>query len=294
MFVLSFKNGEDDPSMNSFLKCYMPLVETKDFNALIDNKPFFHQAVKNKQEAYEKLIEMSRYDDYTTGNLLDFSYHQNYYKLIGIDLARHTNTSIPQQINFTGKLEKDDGAVMFFIAEKQQKIYSKLSFKFINCFRIIYIMEQQEILNLLNEANDSKFVTRKWNIVIDNSKSNYDATNEITYNTEILKSNLCNYNNGYILVRGDTTVVAAPGIQVAFKNCAPFAKYITKIDERTIDYAEDLDLVMPMYNLIEHSSNYFETTASLWFYSKDEATNFNADIVNDDNSNSSRYKAELL
>ena len=62
---------------------------------------------------------MSTNDDYTTGNLLDFSYHQNYYKLIGIDLPRHTNTSIPQQINFTGKLEKDDGVTMFFIAEKQ-------------------------------------------------------------------------------------------------------------------------------------------------------------------------------
>ena len=64
---------------------------------------------------------MSKNDDYTTGNLLYFSYHQNYYILIGIDLSRQTNTNIPQQINFTGKLEEDDGATMFFIAEKQQK-----------------------------------------------------------------------------------------------------------------------------------------------------------------------------
>ena len=64
---------------------------------------------------------MSRNDNYTTENLLDFSYHQNYYKLISIDLSRQTNTSISQQINFVGKLEKDDGATMFFIAEKQQK-----------------------------------------------------------------------------------------------------------------------------------------------------------------------------
>ena len=64
---------------------------------------------------------MSRYNDYTTGNVLDYLYHQNYYKLIGIDLSRQTNTNIPQQINFTGKLEEDDGAVIFFIAEKQQK-----------------------------------------------------------------------------------------------------------------------------------------------------------------------------
>ena len=64
---------------------------------------------------------MSRNDDYTTGNLLDYFYHQNYYKLIGIDLSRKTNKSIPQQINFVGKLEENGGAVMFFIAEKQQK-----------------------------------------------------------------------------------------------------------------------------------------------------------------------------
>ena len=85
---------------------------------MIGNKPFFDQPVKNKQEAYEKLT----YDDYITGNLLDFSYHQNYYKLIGIDLSRQTNTNISQWINFTEKLEKDVGAAMFFIAEKPQKI----------------------------------------------------------------------------------------------------------------------------------------------------------------------------
>ena len=102
-------------------------------------------------------------------------------------------------------------------------------------------MEHLKILNLLNEANDSKFITRKWNIVNDNSKSNYDPANEITYNTEILKSNLCDYNYAYILVRGDITVVAALATQVAFKNCAPFTKCIKKIDE-TANNAEDLDL----------------------------------------------------
>ena len=99
----------------------MPLVEINEFNALIDNKPFFDQLVKNKQEGYEKLIKMSKNDDYTTGNLLDLSYHENYYKLIGIDLSRQANMNIPQQINFTGKLEEDDGATMFLIPEKQQK-----------------------------------------------------------------------------------------------------------------------------------------------------------------------------
>ena len=64
---------------------------------------------------------MSRNNDYTTVNLLDYLYHQNYYKLTGIHLSRETNTSILQQINFVGKLEEDDGATMLFIAEKQQK-----------------------------------------------------------------------------------------------------------------------------------------------------------------------------
>ena len=61
---------------------------------------------------------MSRNDDYTTGNLLDYSYHQNFYKLTSIDLSRQVNTNIPQQLNFTGKLEEDDDITMFFIAEK--------------------------------------------------------------------------------------------------------------------------------------------------------------------------------
>ena len=121
LFVLSFKNGDDDPTRNSFDEYYMPLLKIKDFNALIDKKPFFDQPVKNKQEAYEKCIEMSRNDDYTTRNLLDFSYHQNYYKIITIDLSRQINMNIPQQINFTAKLEEDDSETMFFIAEKLQK-----------------------------------------------------------------------------------------------------------------------------------------------------------------------------
>ena len=124
-------------------------------------------------------------------------------------------------------------------------------------------MKQQKILNWLNEANDSKLVTRKWNIVNDSSKSNYDATNEITYNTEILESNLRDYNDAYILVRDDVTFIAASATQVAFKNCAPFSKCIPKIDEATIDDAEDLDLVMSMYSAIEHRSNYSKTTGSL-------------------------------
>ena len=149
------------------------------------------------------------------------------------------------------------------------------------------MVEHQKALNLLNEPNDSKFASVKWNIVNDQSNANYDVGNEIIYNTEILKSNFCDYNNAYILVKGNNIVTAAPATQVSFKNCATFTKCITKIDLTTIDDAEDLDLVMSMYNLIEYGSNCFETTGRLWLYS-------NADIENTDEFKSFKYKAKLL
>ena len=122
MFVLSFKNGDDDLLRDSFNKYYRPLAKIKDFEELIDNKQFFQQPVKKKQEGYEKLIEMLRRNNgYATRNILDYLHHQNYYELIGIHLSRQTNTIIPQQINFTGKLEEDDGAAMIFVSEKEQK-----------------------------------------------------------------------------------------------------------------------------------------------------------------------------
>ena len=147
----------------------------------------------------------------------------------------------------------------------------------------------------MNEANDSKFATRKWGIVNDNSKTNYGVKNyEITYDIEVLKPSFYDYNDPYILVRGDISFVGRGITQVAFKNCVLFTKCITKTDGTTIDDAENLDLIMPMYNLIEYSSNYFETTGNLWFYFKDEATNFNANIANNKISKSFKYKAKLL
>ena len=142
----------------------------------------------------------------------------------------------------------------------------------------------------MNEASDSKFVTRKWNTVNDQSNANYDAGNEIIYNTKVLKSNLCDYNDANILVRSNIAFARHQVTKAAFKNCATFIKCITKVDGTTIDDSEDLDLVMPMYNLIEYGSNYSETTGHLWFY---EATNFNADIANN-NCKSFEYKAKLL
>ena len=81
----------------------MTLIEIKDFNPLIDNKRFFDQPVKNKQEASEKLIEMQRNDSFITENLLDYLYHQKYCKFIGTDLSRQTHKNTPQQITFVRK-----------------------------------------------------------------------------------------------------------------------------------------------------------------------------------------------
>ena len=110
---------------------------------------------------------------------------------------------------------------------------------------------QKKKKKLLNFLNDSKFVAITWNIANGQSNANYDVGNKIIYNTEVLKSNLCIKNDGYILVTGDITVTAACATHVSFKNCATFTKCITKIDGTTIDDAKDLDLVMPKYNLIE-------------------------------------------
>ena len=105
------KNGNNGPARTSFDKYYMPLVK----------KTLLDQPVRNKHKAYENVLKMSGNDDHTTGNILDHLHYPKYYKPIGRDLSRQKNRSIPQQIDFVGKLEEDDGATMFFIAEKQQK-----------------------------------------------------------------------------------------------------------------------------------------------------------------------------
>ena len=98
----------------------------------------------------------------------------------------------------------------------------------------------------------------------------------------------------YILAKGDITITAPLAAQVSFKNSAPFTKCITKIDETTIDDVEDLDLVIPIYNLEKYNSNNSETTESLWFYSKDGTTNFSNNIENSDNFKSFKYQVKLL
>ena len=105
---------------------------------------------------------------------------------------------------------------------------------------------------------------RQWSIKYEY----YNVGNEIIYNTEVLKHSLSDYNDAYILVRGNATTEGRCNIvtQVAFKNCASFTKCITNIYGTTIDDAEDLDLVMPIQNQTEYGSNYSESTGNLWFY----------------------------
>ena len=83
-------------------------------------------------------------------------------------------------------------------------------------------------------------MTRKWNIVNDNSKANYDVANEITYNTEVLKSSLCDYNSTYILVRGNIAIKGLQATQAAFQNCTSITKCVTKVDGIIIEGAENL------------------------------------------------------
>ena len=105
-----------------FSKYYIQNVETKDFNVLIDGKAFLEIPLKNKEEAYEAIIEMSKNNNYRTGNLLNYEYFSKYH-LIAIDLRKQIeleNLDLTQQINFTGRLEEDN-ATMFFIIEKKRR-----------------------------------------------------------------------------------------------------------------------------------------------------------------------------
>ena len=127
LFVFSFENKED---RTSFPEYYTPSVEIKDFNVLIRCKSFFDVPIKNKEETYQRIIEMSKNNDYTTDNLLDYEYFSNHYKLIAINLSKQIeleNPDLKQQINLISKLEENNGATMFFIIEKSEETTFELS-----------------------------------------------------------------------------------------------------------------------------------------------------------------------
>ena len=167
-------------------------------------------------------------------------------------------------------------------------------------------MENQNIINLLDKIDtDSKhFATKKWYKISDENNTNYgvnkntgaDNPDTIKYDTRVLKPNLCDYADTYILVdgtiRADNVVNAT---RLALKNCAPFIECNLEINDEHVDTAENLDIVMPMYNLIEYSDNYQDSSATLYQYKRDEPPE--DDAVADltaDNSDSFKYKIELL
>ena len=177
-------------------------------------------------------------------------------------------------------------------------------------------MEYQKITNLLDETLDEvpRFITKKWVEVHDQSGSaddRYKPNKQIRFKTSMLRSDLCDYSDAYIVVKGDITLTKTNGRGIidirnrflAFKNNAPFTNCISKINNVLIDNAEDLDIVMPMYNLLEYSKNYRKTTGSFWNYYRDEPNNpplndddpptinYNADPIT--NSESFKYKSSI-
>ena len=170
-------------------------------------------------------------------------------------------------------------------------------------------MEYQKITNLLGTTLDKvpRFIIKKWVEVHDQSGSaddRYKPTKQIRFKTSMLRSDLCDYSDAYIVVKGDITLTKTNGRGIidirnrflAFKNNAPFTNCISKINNVLIDNAEDLDVGMPIYNLIEYNKNYIKTTGSVRNYYRDEpnnppAANYNADPIT--NSASFKYNTSI-
>ena len=162
-------------------------------------------------------------------------------------------------------------------------------------------MEYQKIANLIDDTSNqlSKFRTRNWVEINDESRGAYNAASQIKFKTTMLKSSLCDYSAAYILVKGTITIngrgadAAARQADernkvVSFKNCAPFINCISEINNTQIGNAKDIDIVMPMYNLIEYSDNYAKTSGSLWQYFRDAP-----DDNNREDSESFRSKIKI-
>ena len=131
LFVLAYQTADDRQYFSQF---YLPKVMVKDFNVIIDKLAFFDLPIKTEEEAYEKIIDISRNNEYTTSNLLDYDYFKKYYKLIAIDLSKQQvlqeNEDLIQQINFIGRLE--EAANVFIIIEKKENTILEFSQNFAN------------------------------------------------------------------------------------------------------------------------------------------------------------------
>ena len=158
-------------------------------------------------------------------------------------------------------------------------------------------MKYQKIINLLGNTPNQppKFRTKNRVEINDESRGTYNVNSWIKFKTTMLKSSLCDYSSAYILAKGtikvDDTSAAGTNAtntnkKVIFKSCAPFTNCISEMNNTQIDNAKDIDIVMPMYNLIEYSDNYSKTSGSLWQYCKDIlAVNNNGNIVDFNGAN---------
>ena len=166
-------------------------------------------------------------------------------------------------------------------------------------------MESQKIKNLLDhkDGDDLKYQTEKWYNINDRNNGQYDEGDgndkPIKIDTEVVKPFLYDYADAYILVTGDIAVVGGDGnTKVAFNNCHPFIKSEINLSDEHVESADNLDLMMNKYNLIEYSDNYSDSTASLYHYKRQEQSydaEKSKDIVDlTDNSSSFKYKSDLL
>ena len=162
-------------------------------------------------------------------------------------------------------------------------------------------MEYQKIANFIDDGasnQPSKFRTRNLIEINHESRGAYNVNSQIKFKTTMLKSSLCDYSDAYILVKGTITINgrgaddAARQVDerdkgVSFKNCAPFINCISELNNTQIDNAKDIDIVMPMYNLIEYSDNYAKTSGSLWQYFRDEP------VADDDIEDSESFESKI-
>ena len=166
-------------------------------------------------------------------------------------------------------------------------------------------MENQKIINLLNKSDTTSrhFATKKWYLINDENNTNYGvnkdtgvgAPDTIKYDTRVLKPNLCDYVEAYILIDGTVRAGNANNnTKLALKNCAPFTKCNLEINDEHVDTAENLDIVMPMYNLIEYSDNYQDSSATFYQYKLDEPQANLANNLATNTSSSFKYKVDLL
>ena len=136
LFVLAYPTANNN-NRQSFSRFYLPSAMVKDYNVIINKFPFFDLPIKTEEEAYEKIIDISRNNEYTTGNLLDYDYFKKHYKLIAIDLSKQQalqeNKDLIQQINFIGRLENDDAPTnIFIIIKKKENTILEFSQNFAN------------------------------------------------------------------------------------------------------------------------------------------------------------------